>query len=86
MKYGASANCGVVINVGFMQTSDGNVDPKRDLRSKHVSEISSQARGYGSAEAFFLLFCTEARVQHAKERAFSQRSQHKKSIETRFVM
>ena len=52
MKYGASANCGVVINVSFMQTSDGIVDPKRDLRAKHVSEISSQARGYGSAEAY----------------------------------
>ena len=52
MKYGASANCGVVINVGFMQTSDGNVDPKRDLRAKRVSEISSRARGYGSAEAY----------------------------------
>lgn len=43
---------GIVINVGFMQTSDGIVDPKRDLRAKHVSGISSRARGCGSAEAY----------------------------------
>lgn len=51
MKYGASANCRDSY-VGFMQTSDGTVDPKRGLHAKHVSEISSQTRGYGSAEAY----------------------------------